>query len=707
MALSKKEIEQKTGFHPDQVYMIMDYETYSEADLKSIGAYEYARHKTTEIICIAWRLGTRAELQKQLERGTPAKGYIPDLEDSQPDFSEFFRSIMHPRVILVAHNALFEQVITRFVFGHKLMYSERETLGSIPHSRWICTASLAATLAVPRGLEGAANALELEIKKDMEGAKLLKKMMRPAKPTKKDNNPRRHRDDPDNVNRLLEYCKTDVDAETALFLKAPALKKSERDLWLLDQEINFRGFRVDRPLIKLIRKLIRVEIEELDREAHELSGGVASSARERDNVLTWLDCQGLFLGNLQRKTVEDLLASDLSEVTSRTRDGVRRMLELREAVSKSSTAKYPKILASSKTDGRVRDTLVFFAASTGRWGGGRVNPQNFTRPHIKNFALLAVLDEIIRGGDDHIGTLDWLRLADGNPMAVFASLLRSMIIPANGKRLHVADFNAIEARVLFWLARHEKGLKAFRNGEPMYEQLAAAIFGMKLKEIGKESLERFIGKTAQLGCGYAMGSTKFQGTCEAQGRPISKAVADKAVQTFRRENKPVVDFWRELEEAAIAAVEQKGKKFTVGYLEWYCWKEFLCCKLPSGRCLYYLKPQVGFDLTPYGSKKKTLFYLGVDKTKKKMVREKTYGGKLAENVTQAVSRDIMANSMLNLRDAGAWDIILSVHDEILAECSAFDSATYEDYIKVMERPPRWGLDIPLKVAGYEAMRYRK
>lgn len=709
MGNKKLSLVERTGFAEDQVYCIMDYETYSEAELKKMGAYEYARDPSTEIICVAWRVGTRAELKKQLDDGVPAKGWIPDLKAPQKSFSELFQTLMHPHIILVAHNAFFEQVVTRYVFAERHMYSVEE-LREIPHSRWICTATLAATLAVPRSLENSAKYLGLTTQKDMEGAKLLKKMMRPAKPTTKETNPRRHRDNPENIKRLLEYCKTDVDAETALFLKAPPLMKSERELWLLDQEINCRGFKVDRPLIKRIKKLINLETKNLDNEAWEISESSicpVSSARERDAVLTFLDGEGEFLPDLKKKTVDDRLLSD--EPLS---PPARRMLELRQAVSKSSTAKYPVMLSSSMTDGRVRDTLLFVAASTGRWGGSRVNPQNFKRPHLDTQSILALINHINRrpGSIDASAgqeLLEFLRLADGNPMDVFGSMLRSMIIPGKGKVLHVADFNAIEVRVLFWLADHQKGLKAFRDGELMYEKLAAKIYGCSVEEIGPDSVERFVGKTANLGCGYGMGGPKFQMTCKDQGGvEISRALADKAVQTFRFEHKPVVNFWYALERAAIAAVKDKAKEFEIGKVSWFCWRDFLCCRLPSGRLLYYLKPHITYDPTPWGDTKETLRYYGIDKSKKKMVVEKTYGGKLAENVCQASSRDVMANSMIQLKGSGHWDIVLTVHDEALSETSVMGKSI-DDYVSVMSRTPSWGEDIPLLVKGYEAMRYRK
>ncbi len=676
----------------EQLYCIFDYETYSEVPLKTAGAYEYARHPSTEIICFAWCVGTKDTLLSAKTKGMApsTKGLIKQ---------SFINCLFDPEIIFVAHNAFFEQMITRYVLPR---YFQIE-LPDVPARRFICTASLASTLALPRSLEGAADALRLDIRKDMEGAKLLKKMMKPAKVTKNNPNPRRFRDDPANILRLLEYCKTDVEAETLLFLKAPPLQPTERKIWLLDQEINSRGFAVDRPMIKKVLGLIDEETKALDEETENLTLGYLASAKQRDGVLNWLTNEKTFLPDLKRKTVEDALADGLVEGDS------RRLLEMRLAVSKSSTAKYQKLEMSSRSTGRVYDTLLYHAASTGRWGGARVQPQNFPRPHLK-FSTLQSMIDVVKDKKDKSETskLDWIRMVDDNPMQCFASMLRSMIIVPPGETLDVADYNAIEARVLFWLADHEKGLKAFREKRPIYEELASKIFRIPVDEIGEDSLERFVGKTATLGAGYGMGAPKFQTTCFEQGKvEISLTTAKLAIETFREQNKPVVQLWYNTENAALAAMAKKHKKYTVNHCTWYQWSEFLCCQLPSGRILYFPSPMVGLTRTPWGEKKPTLYYCGVDVSRKKFILQKSYGGKLVENISQGMARDVMASAMLRIKRAGHWKIILSVHDELLAERKLFSGGSIDEYIRLMEVVPKWAPGLPLYVKGWTGTRYRK
>lgn len=679
-------------FDEFQVYLALDYETYSEANLKKVGAFEYSIHPSTEIICASWRLGTRATLA-----AAPTKTWVPG-RDSHLDLWHAFTD---PDVILVAHNALFEQVITRNVFAEKYLgtaegasayaLEQREKIRSLAPQRWLCTASLASALALPRKLADVAAVLKLPVQKDMDGHRLMLKWCKPRKPTK--NNPSTRHTNPDELKRLVSYCATDTDAETLLLLKLPELSGRERKVWCLDQAINLRGFRVDRPLVKTVLQMIAEETVLLNSATSRLSRGTIRSTKQRDATLDWLSDQGAYFADLTKKTVEDALAvGDLPKP-------VKRMLEIRQAASKSSTAKYQAFEMRSRHDGAVRDILVYHAASTGRWGGAGIQPQNLPRPTISDAIGTA---EVLRDCD-----LEMVRTMFGDPMEVFASCLRSMIIARKGTTLDVMDFASIEARVLFWVARHEEGLKAFREGRDLYVEQAADAFQIPAEEIAKDSLERFVGKTLILGAGFGMGKDKFRGTCAAQGKIVSEEIAELGITSYREKHAPVVKLWRSIERAAISAVENLGKRFTVNRTSWWVRGEYLWCQLPSGRRLAYFGPAVKHEPTPWGERRPVLYHWGADAKTKRWVFGKTYGGRLVENVVQAIARDLMSEAMLRIDARGPWQLVLCVHDELVAERPLKGPGSLGEFQALMEQLPLWADGIPVKTEGWSGRRYRK
>lgn len=304
-------------------------------------------------------------------------------------------------------------------------------------------------------------------------------------------------------------------------------------------------------------------------------------------------------------------------------------------------------------------------------------------------------------------TLDTLRFLFGDPMPVFASLLRSMIVPRKGTVLNVADYNAIEARVLFWVAKHKDGIRAFAENRPLYEEMAQDIYAVQdVKSVTED--QRFVGKQAILGCGYGMGWEKFQAQCKQYRRIIDDELANVTIQAYRRKHNPVVELWGNIERAAIAAVQSPDKRFTINYTTWYVRDDFLWCKLPSGRNIAYHKPQIRYEVPRWGGDKRPkLYYYGVNPRTRKWTLEGTYGGKLVENVVQGIARDIMAEAMLRIEAKGPWAIVLSVHDEVGAERDPFVGGSLAEFIELMEVVPEWAKGCPIKVAGWEGKRYRK
>lgn len=659
-------------------YLVLDYETRSECDLKKSGAYEYARDPSTEILCVGWTL-----LDHNLNRQGKTKVWSPFLGGN---VTKLFWHLCNDSTTLVAHNAFFEQVITKFVLS-KYFYSNK--IKNITPSRWMCTAALSAPLALPRSLEGACLALELPIKKDMEGRRLILKYCKPRRATK--HNSRKFHNSTKDLRRIMEYCGTDIDATIELFKKLPPLHPNERKIWELNQKINMRGFGVDLNLVDATLKLIEKETENLNEETNRLTRGVLRSTNQREKLLHFVKAKGLpWLKDLTSGSVKEALSTEIKN------PDVRRLLEIRQAISKTSTKKYAAFALRAETDGRVRDYILYHGASTGRDSGQGVQPHNFPRGTIPG--VESAID-VIKGYD-----LSLLRLLYGNPMEVFSSALRGVIVASVGKELFCSDYSGIEARILLWLADDFKGLDVFRRGLDPYKILAAIIFSKPVELV--TPAERELGKRAELACGFGMGWKKFIETCASFGdKSVTEELAQKAVSVFREVHAPVVKLWGLYERAAIYATLNPGKKITINKTKWFVDKNILFCELPSGRRLAYYGPKVKYRHTPWGEKKPTLYHWSVHPKTRKWSFDHTYGGKLVENVVQAVARDVMKNGELALEDAG-YEVLLTVHDEILSERDS-GCGTIEEYDRIMQTLPAWAKGLPIKTKGWVGSRYRK
>jgi DNA polymerase len=684
----------------EQRYCILDYETRSEVNLKKCGGFEYANHQSTQVLCASWRVGTKAELREQVvskmawddlhpqPRVEPnpfaAQIWSPAF-DKPTKISGLLACLTNPEIQVVAHNAFFEQAITRFVLSRYPWAHPR--VEDLPHDRWICTASMAAALALPRNLENACLALNLPIKKDMDGNRLIKKYCKPRKASK--NNQAKYHNLARDLKRIMLYCQNDVDAETLLFLAIPELNETERKMWLLDQKINFRGFEVDRKLVSKTLRMISEETKTLNERTKDLTDGAVYSTTQRDAVKDWLESQEMFLPDLQAKTVKDALAANL------VKGPAKEILEIRQAVSMTSTKKYHAFEMRSRTDGRLRDMLMYHGASTGRWSGVGVQPQNFPRGNIKDTDFAT---EVVGDGD-----LEWVRCLYGHPMNVFSSCLRGMIKASEDKELFCGDYAAIEARVLFWVADHIQGLQAFKDNRPLYEEMAVAIYNVVIGAV--TWLQRDIGKRAVLGCGFGMGWKKFKLTCEKFGVIIDDDLAQTAVSAYRSMHKPVTKLWSNLEKVAVAAIQNPGKKLRINHTTWWVKDRFLWCELPSGRRLAYFGPEVRYESTPWDEKRPVIYHWGVDQYTRKWTLAKTYGGKLCENVVQAIARDLMAAAMLRCEDVG-YELLLTVHDELLTERRK-DQGDLDEFKNLMAEVPEWGIGLPVKVEAWKGPRYHK
>lgn len=690
-----------------QRFLILDYETRSEANLKKVGAFEYSRHPSTEILCVAWRIGTRADLKT-----APTRTWK---KSDGPFPVSLVTNMVTAGLIKVAHNAYFERCITSGVLTRDERFLGLELLKTCPPEDWACTASYAAALALPRSLDGVSAALDLPHKKDKVGHALMLKMCKPRRATK--NNSEKWHESQVDLDRLTEYCARDIDAEVDLFLALPPLIPGERRLWCLDQRINDRGFAVDREAVAKTTRLIAEEMQDITKRLSEITpvqnyapmflGAAPSiipttktpgidSVKKVAALLKWLYRRGIFLPDLKAKTVNDAINEGLCGDDKKA----ETVLMLRRSGARASTAKYSAFDLQSRYDGRVRDHLLYHGTSTGRWSGRNLQPQNFPKGSIKDTA--EVVEFILAGA-----TLAEIREKYGDPMTVFSSILRAMVIPTAGKYFVAGDYAQIEVRVLFWLAGHLEGLKSFATGRDLYKIQAADIYSKPVEDVdGGEAggPERNIGKAAILGCGFGCGPPKFQSMCWMQGGVrITDELAETAVASYRKVNKPVVDFWRSTERTAIAAVQKPGEKFRAGKIVWVLEGDYLKAYLPSGRALSYYKPEVRYDLTPWGSKRATLYHYDVHPKTRQWMLMGTHGGKLVENVTQAAARDFMAEAMFRA-EAQGLEVVLTVHDELLTET---EKGTVDELETLMSVLPTWATGCPIKVSGWAGPRYKK
>jgi len=644
----------------------IDFETYSELDIKKVGAYQYAAHPSTEILCLVYKFPE----DKNTFLWTPEGGDMPE---------DLFRAIEMGEFI-EAHNAPFERVIWREVGMKKYGFPI-----DIPVKQIFCSAAKAAAHSMPRDLDGLGKALEAPIQKDKEGHRIMLQLSKPRKPTKTNLSTRHF--DFEKFERLYEYCETDVLAEECVSQIVPPLAASERKVWELDQKINDRGIFCDVELCKVAIDFAATFQDKLLVELVELTEGKVQTAKQVAKFRAWLGTQGVELEDLTAATVEAALKDP--KIAGRG----RRALEIRRHLSKSSLSKFEAMVRYAGKDDRIRGTLLYHGASTGRWSGRGIQPQNFIRGTIKDLdTLFLALEQ---------RDLDLFEMLYENPMDALASTARGMLRAAPEHKFISGDYAAIEARALFWLSGCVDGLEVFRGGEDIYKDMASYIFKIPIEKVTKA--QRQLGKQAILGLGFGMGKPKFIETCAKYDIKIHEDLAKAAVDAYRSRFYQVPEYWKGVEAAAVKAVRTQG---VIKYknLKWGIKGRWLYCQLPSTRKLAYYDPKIKQVATQWGGKP-TLTFMGTNSMTRQWERQKTYGGKLVENITQAVARDLMVNSMFELEKEN-YKIVATIHDEILSEVPT-DFGSVEHYEKVMERLPAWAEGVPIKAEAWEGLRFKK
>lgn len=644
----------------------LDFETRSEAEIWDVGAWEYAAHPSTEILCMAYAIDDGPV------KILPREHFLWNLPCPE-DLEKAIRNDF----LIMAHNAFFERCI-----WYHLLRNKWVCMGL---HQWRCSMAKANACALPKSLKDVGEALKLKTTKSIEGKRIMLKLSRPRKATK--NNSAFWHEDPEDFKKLYKYCIDDVEAERAVHRALPDLSEKEQEVWFLDQKINARGVQIDREAVDAALEIVSRYAEILNHEVVRLTGGFLDGVSRTARILKFLNYRGVHADNVQKLTIDNLLKGELP-------DDVRRVLEIRRQLAKTSVKKYNAIKNATMSEPRLRDNLLYHSATTGRWGGKLVQLQNLPRGNIKDTDTCV---ELIKRKD-----LKLLEFVYGDVMGAISSSIRGMIIAKSGHDLIVADYSAIEARVLLWLADDRAGLAKYRRGEDLYVDMAKVIY-IKQEEITET--ERWLGKKVILGCGFGMGPSKFRDSCINEGLEVSEELAEKSVRAYRSLYPGVRNLWYAQERAAIRALRHKGEVIMEGRVKWAVRGQFLVCQLPSGRSIVYYRPSIRMALAPWGEMKETIHFWGTNSQTKQFEEQRTYGGKLVENITQASARDIMAYAMLRAEEAD-YRIILTVHDELVAEVpNGFGSV--DEFCDIICRVDRWADGCPISAEGWRGKRYKK
>lgn len=663
---------------------ILDYETRSGAPLEKTGAIVYAKHPSTSILCLGYKINDG-----------PSLLWIPERSPMPEDLWHAFR-----HGVLYAHNAAFERAITKYVLTRydTLTPHQRHYLSKLPIGAWRCLAAKAAMCSLPRKLEMAAIALELTTQKDVKGNRLIKKVSKPRKPSK--NNPKLWWDNKKELRAIYRYCLTDVEAEYELHQSLPDLSPYEQGVWELDQKINDRGILIDVPAVKKVLELVHAEMKLITEQVKELSDGEVSGPGQVARMLKWVNDRGANIANLRADTIRDRLLSD--DISSQ----VREMLLYRQSGSKTSTAKYVSMLAAVDDDYRAKELLLYCGAiPTARWAGKRIQVQNFPRPTIKEpgedfFDSNRAIALAIGGGREALSK----RYGNTKVMSTLVSIIRGMLIASPGKELFCADFAAVEARLAFWLADHFEGIQAFKENRKLYEEMAVEAFGVPMEQVTKNSLERFVGKETILGAQYGLGHVKHLKNCHQKGVPqVTSDMAKKAIYTYRKIHHPIPTFWKNIEAACIQAILNPGKRYPITKVVAYMSDKWLNIKLPSGRRLRYFKPRITQKRLASGRMVPEIRYWTVELHKWQEIS--IWGGQFFNHITQGTARDLMTNAIINIEDAG-YEFLISAHDEGVAE-RTIGEGNLKQYISLMTKLPAWAKGAPITAEGWCGPRYKK
>lgn len=650
----------------DNLYI--DIETYSSVDIGDCGAYKYIASPDFEILIVGYAFN-----DEDVE--------IVDLAMGEELPERFVNALMNPNVIKHAHNAVFERL------------SFKRVGFNIPVEQWRCTMVKAAYCGLPLSLKMVSEVLDLKDKKLDTGTMLIKYFSCPCKPTKINGGRTRNYPEhaPEKWELYKEYNKYDVLSEREIdhMLAQYEIPQIELNIYALDQKINDQGIMVD---LQMAQNAITIDTEvstRLGQEVKELTG--LSNPNSGTQMRQWLTQQtGDEIASLAKTVMLDLLDKYKDNAL------VYRILQLRNMLSKTSVKKYYAMINCATPDSRVRGTFQFYGANrTGRWAGRLLQLQNLSKNHLDD---IDTPREFIRAND--LETLDMLY--DDIP-DLLSQLVRTGIVAPEGKMLSVADFSAIEARVISWLANEKWRLDVFHGDGKIYEATGSKMFGVPISAITKGSVLRDKSKISELALGYG-GAVNAMRRMGGERMGLSDPEMMSLTRKWRDANPMIVELWSELEESAIEAIRyHRPVVATCKNLIFDCDDNCMTIQLPSGRKLFYRNAYLSTSKkSAYGIR-----YKGLNQVTKQWETVETYGGKLTENVIQAIARDLLAYSMLRLDKAG-YTITMHIHDEVIAEVDAANAkAEYERMAEIMGQAPDWAPDLPLRAEGYITPYYKK
>ena len=665
----------------------IDFETRSEIDLKKVGLWNYARHPSTDVWCMAFALDDMEPDLWKMGTGVPV---LPE---------EHVRAGLP----VIAHNAQFELEIWNEIMVKRFGWPR------LNPEQTFCTMACAYAMGLPGGLEDAALALGLSANKDIEGRNLMLRMARPrsyveGKPV--------WWTEPEKLARLYEYCRQDVRVERELETRLVPLSERERKIQLMDWRINIRGVGVDLETARAGAAMAEQIKERAGNKLAVITGGAVTSATSLEALKEWCGEQGFPVTSLAKEPLEQLVnvgfpkeiqhAPGVKEIqVVPLTEPVRDALIQRQEAGKASVAKLDKMIDMAGADDRLHYIVQYHGASTGRWAARGVQVHNLPR----KMPPAAVVEDIL--GHVREGATDWIDIAYGPPMEMISQCLRSFFVPKHDNVLIAGDFSAVEGRGTAWISGEEWKLDVFRKsdrkeGPDVYRVTAAALLGIPVEDVDEE-LRQKPGKVAELAYGY-------QGGVGA-GLRFSPDTPPKILNqwkiAWRNKHPEIVKTWRALEDAAVAAVQNPGQTFKAGYIDRHVrFKKagsFLWCRLPSGRVMCYPYPKLLPGL--YGKDQLTYMTVPSENDKGKIIadvqnannwaRIGTYGGSLMENVVQAICRDLLADCML-LMDELRFPIVLHVHDEGVIEVLAgIAEKARISMQQIMRTPPAWATDFPL------------
>ena len=686
----------------------IDFESRSNVSLKDRGLDVYAKHPSTEVLMLAWAFDD-----------DEVKLWLPILGELMPE--ELQAGLADEDVMLMAWNYNFEKAI----FEHKLGIK-------LAQNRWFDPSVLCAYMALPIGLDRAANAcnIDISLKKQGVGKVGIKTFSEPS--TRKKNELKKNPDlspmffkdwntDPEKWAEFCSYCRQDVRAERAVWYAAVyfncPMPLSEVQAWLLDQRMNDAGVWIDRPFVENAKHYAEVEAAGIVEEMKQVTG--CENPNSPKQLKDWMAAQGVSMPSMDKAHVAEWLKEkDRFKLSL----AVVKLLELKQKLGGSAYKKLESILDRIGPDGRLRNQFMYHGAHTGRWSGRGVQLQNLFKA-IKTVST--VLDPVTIGIRN--GTLDihkivtefnvkideWNFLNPEEPkkhlklftmMEAVAGTIRSSFAATPGNKLSVGDLAQIESRVLAGLAGCKTMIDAYASGLDLYKDIMSFLLEKPYDQI--TSAERANGKVIILGAGFGMGWEKFIDYAATFGVTLDEATAKRYINAFREKYSEIPSFWKELNAACVKAVKLDICVYVRGLVVDGRNPQMLKIKLPSGRYLHYLRPVATEEMTDWGATREGVSYESWDE--KGLNMKRLYGGLLCENVVQAVARDILLNGMIEAEKMG-FTVIMTVHDEVVVESPLDSTLNVDVLLKCMTQTPDWaeGLGFVLAAEGYDTPYYRK